>query len=200
MNDRVFVRLGIIVVLVLSLAGFAETSNSILLVIDMQSNLLAHGKGGLHVDSLRVDSLIKKVNENIKSARLRQIPVAYIVNEWTNPFVNFFTDNVCKKGAPGTGLDPRLNIADSLIYHKSYANAFDNASLAAYVKQNSINKIYIMGIMAEGCVYATAKSGLQKGYDILLIAPAIGSSSQAKVGRAIKELVAKGANEVSQVE
>jgi nicotinamidase-related amidase len=51
-----------------------------------------------HVENAMIGTLINNVNENIKKAKEIGIPVVYIKNEWSNPLVNYFTKNVCKKG------------------------------------------------------------------------------------------------------
>ena len=179
--------------LVFPISGMSGQSKSILLVIDMQSNLLKPGKGGLHVDSLTSKALVENVNNNIRAAASLHIPVAYIQNEWTNPFVNYFTNNVCKKGAAGTEFDPRLLIVDSLVFHKSVPNSFSNKELSEFIERDSIKTIYITGIMVEGCVGSTARNSIKKGFQTILIVPAIGSSSASKLKKGLEELIKKGA-------
>jgi nicotinamidase-related amidase len=186
--------------LFLSSAGFSKPPRSVLLVIDMQSNLLRPGKGGLHVDSLLTDSLIKSVNRNIHAAVSAGIPVVYIVNEWTNPFVNYFTHNVCKKGGPGTWLDPRVDIVDSLLFHKSVPNSFSNKDFQRFVDEQGVKEIYISGIMVEGCVGSTARHSLKRGLTTKLIVPAIGSSLAAKLKKGIAALIRQGAQTVQEIE
>jgi nicotinamidase-related amidase len=172
-------------------------SKSILLVIDMQTNLLKPGKGGLHVDSLTSKALVENVNKNIRTAASLQSPVAYVQNEWTNPFVNYFTNNVCKKGAAGAEFDPRLLIVDSLVFHKSVPNSFSNKELSEFIERDSINTIYITGIMVEGCVGSTARNSIKKGFQTILIVPAIGSSSASKLKKGLEDLIKKGAKPIN---
>jgi len=175
-------------------------SKRLLFVIDMQTNLLKPGKGGMHVDSLQTGPLIKNVNQTIHAAQSLGIPVVYILNEWTNPFVNFFTHNVCKKGSAGSGLDTRVDVVDSLFFEKSKGNSFSNAQLSDYVKRNSVKTIYVTGIMAEGCVGATTRAGLGKGFDIRLIVPAIGASSRSKLEKSLERLKRQGAKTIQKIE
>jgi len=177
--------------------GSAISTKSILLVIDMQTNLLKPGSGGLHVDSSTSNALIENVNKNIRAAASFHIPVCYIQNEWTNPFVNYFTNNVCKKGGPGTEFDPRLLIVDSLVFHKSVPNSFSSKELIKFIERDSIKTIYIAGIMVEGCVGSTARNSLKKGFQTVLIVPAIGSSSASKLKRGLEDLIKKGAKPIN---
>jgi nicotinamidase-related amidase len=186
--------------LIFPFSGMSGQSKSILLVIDMQANLLKPGKGGLHVDSLTSKALVENVNNNIRTAASLYIPVAYIQNEWTNPFVNYFTNNVCKKGAAGTEFDPRLLIVDSLVFHKSVPNSFSNKELLRFIERDSINTIYITGIMVEGCVGSTARNSIKKGFQTILIVPAIGSSSASKLKKGLQDLFKKGAKPINGLE
>jgi nicotinamidase-related amidase len=190
----------LLLLLALPSTGFSTPANSLLLVIDMQSNLLRPGKGGLHVDSLSTEGLIKSVNRNIHAAVSAGIPVVYIVNEWTNPFVNYFTHNACKKGGPGTELDSRVDVVDSLFFHKSEPNSFSNKKLQKFVDDHGVKEIYVSGIMVEGCVGSTARHSLKKGLTTKLIVPAIGSSSSVKLKRGLEELLRQGAQQVQEIE
>lgn len=185
--------------LVFPISGMSGQSKSILLVIDMQTNLLKPGKGGLHEDSLTSKALVENVNNNIRAAASLHIPVAYIQNEWTNPFVNYFTNNVCKKGAAGTEFDLRLMIVDSLVFHKSVPNSFSNKELLRIIERDSINTIYITGIMVEGCVGSTARNSIKKGFQTVLIVPAIGSSSASKLKKGLEALIKKGAKPINDL-
>ncbi|MGA3052006.1 MAG: isochorismatase family protein [Chitinispirillaceae bacterium] len=192
-------RMVLIIMLSFSAIACSGESKQILLVIDMQTNLLMPGKGGLHVDSQQTASLIMNVNRAIQTAESRGIPVCYVRNEWTNPIMNFFTNNVCKKGARGTELDGRIERVDSLYFIKSEPSSFSNARLSEYVERNSIKTVYIAGIMAEACVAATAAAGLNKKLEVRLIVPAIGSSSRSKLDRALEKLKRKGAEMVQAI-
>lgn len=190
----------LLTLLLLSTATYSQVSDRVLFVIDMQTNLLMHGKGGIHVDSLQTGPLIKNVNTTIYTAQSLGIPVFYILNEWTNPLVNFFTHNACKKGSAGTELDRRIAVVDSLFFKKSAGNSFSNAQLSDYVKRYSIKTIYITGIMAEGCVAATVTQGLKRGLDMRLIVPAIGSSSRSKLEKSLDSLKRQGAKTIQKIE
>lgn len=163
-----------------------DWSNSILLVIDMQKGLL-DTTSSQHVENAMIGELIDKVNENIKKAKENGIPVVYIKNEWSNPFVNFFTGNVCKKGTSQAELDTRIKVESSLIFIKNVPNSFSNKLFCEYVNENKIGKIYIEGIMAEACVYATGKAGIKNNLKIIMLKDAIGSTSVKTRDKMIKK-------------
>jgi nicotinamidase-related amidase len=178
----------------------ARQPKAMLLVIDMQSALLQAGKGGLHVDSVLTLDLVKKTNQSIHAAVSTGMLVAYTMNEWTNPLENTFTHNVCKKGLPGTAIDSRIDVVDSLIFHKSISNALSNRRLLQFIRANGITRIYLSGIMAEGCVQSTARSSVKNGFETFLIVPAIGSSSRSKLKFNIDKLKKLGVRTVDGIE
>jgi nicotinamidase-related amidase len=178
----------------------SATENSMLLVIDMQTNLLSPGKGMLHVDSLQIGSLIKNVNKNIRIAKSQNIPIAYTIIEWTNPLQNYFTNNLCKKGSPGVSIDKRVEIADTLIFHKAVNNSFSNKALCDYIRQKGIKEIFIAGIMAEACISSTVLKGLKIGLKMRMIAPAIGSSTKLRLENALDKCKKRGAISIGNIE
>lgn len=175
----------------------ADSSKSILLVIDMQKDILTPGKAGMNMDSLQIDSLIHNVNKNIFAADSLGIPVAYIQNLWTNPLWIFFAGNICRKGDENTNFDQRLKRINSYIYEKSVPNSFSNRKLSEYIKKHAIDTVYLCGVKTEGCVGATANASLKKGYTTYLIVPAIGSNSIKRRNNDIDKLVSKGAIEIN---
>jgi Amidases related to nicotinamidase len=78
-----------------------------LLVIDVQENLL-DSRSRIHMDPIAVSSFVRNLNKSIEFFEANNLPVIYIVNEWTNPILNLLTGNVCKKGGKGTALIKRL--------------------------------------------------------------------------------------------
>lgn len=180
--------------------GIAQESKSILLVIDMQTDILTPGKGGLRLDSSEVAALIWNVNDNIHRADSLRIPIAYIQNEWTNPLWIYFAGNMCRKGAVGTNFDARLKIIGPLVYHKSIPNSFSNKELSTYIDRNSITTIYIAGMKAEGCVGSTARNSMKRGLKTFLIVPAIGSNSTGIGKKNLEKLVRNGAKAVKSID
>jgi nicotinamidase-related amidase len=161
-------------------------TNSILLVIDMQKGLL-DTNSSQHVENAMLDKLIINVNENIKKAKEKGIPVVYIKNEWSNPLINLITKNVCKKGTEQAELDKRINVESNLIYVKDVPNTFSNKLFCEYIINKKIGTIYIQGIMAQACVYATGKAGIKNNLKIVMLEDAIGSTSSKTKEKMIKK-------------
>ena len=157
----------------------AQTSKKALLVIDLQENLL-NPESRLHVDSSRIGPLCRHVNLMIRYYHQQGWPVLYIVNEWTNPFLNWVTGNVVKKGAPGTGIDPRIERVNTVIYRKSVADALSNRDLLRFLEDQDIKELTSTGAFSNACVKQTMKTDLKKGYQVNIVEDAIGARN-AKV-------------------
>jgi nicotinamidase-related amidase len=162
------------------------TSNSILLVIDMQTGLL-DSVGVMHIDKKMANQIIENVNQNINKAKDLNIPVVYIKNEYSNALMNFFTGNINKAGSKQADIDSRINIVGNSIYSKKVPNAFSNKLLCDYVDRNKIETIYIEGIFAEHCVFETGKAGLKRKLNVIMLEDAIGSSSGKTKAKMIKK-------------
>lgn len=190
-----------VLVLLFSVACMASenTSNSILLVIDMQKDLLTSGRAGMQLDSTEIESLIQNVNKNIVHADSSGIPVAYIQNLWTNPLWIFFGGNVCRKGDKGTEFDKRLKLVNTTIYEKSVPNSFSNDKLSKYIIEHKIKNIFICGIKTEACVSATTKASLRKGYKTFILSPAIGANSLNRLKKDLSVLEQSGAKNIDLI-
>jgi nicotinamidase/pyrazinamidase len=156
-----------------------------LLVIDIQENLLnPHSK--MHIDMAVKDSFLYNVNNSIDTFHARGLPVLYVVNEMTNPIANWFTGNVCKKGAKGTGIDKEVILVNDKIYVKSKGNALTNDELLHYLKDNSITELYITGLFAEACIKGTLKGGIHHNFKITVIEDAVGSRSKKNKTKSVE--------------
>ena len=169
----------------------AQTLKKALLVIDLQENLL-NPESRLHVDSSSIESLCSHVNQMIKEYHEQGWPVLYIVNEWTNPLLNLMTGNVVKKGAKGTGIDPRINRVNDTIYSKSVGDALSNKDLLQFLEEHEIQELILTGAFSNECVKKTMQSGLQKGYTVTVVEDATGARSAKAQKQAIQYFRKKG--------
>ena len=182
----------IIIVLLMTNHLQAQMPKKALLVIDLQQNLLDSGSR-MHVDPSQIQALCDHVNQVIQSYQKNGWPVLYVTNEWTNPLLNFLTGNVVKKGAPGTGIDHRIDIVNQTIYKKSTGNALANKELAQAIKDQGIQELTLVGVFAENCIKETMLSGLKNGYPVTIVEDAVGSRSARSQHRSIAYYKKKGA-------
>jgi nicotinamidase-related amidase len=170
-------------VLLICLLGIIALSNGqtpgkrLLIVIDVQENLL-NPNSKIHIEKNSIDLFINNVNKAIFSFINTNDQIVYIVNENTNPIINWMMGNVCKKGEPGVGLDKRLLVINDRIYKKSKPNALTNKELLKYLQENNFSEIFVAGLLAEGCVKATVKGLKSEKMNVMLVDDALGSKSQ----------------------
>jgi nicotinamidase-related amidase len=90
----------------------------------MQKGLL-DTNSAIHVDGSMLNEIIDNANQNIEKSRRNEIPVIFIKNEWTNPFMNFFTQNVCKAGTEQSQIDSRINYrTEDIVFIKKVRKRF----------------------------------------------------------------------------
>jgi nicotinamidase-related amidase len=167
-----------------------------LLVIDVQENLL-DSRSRLHMDPAAVYPFLSGLNKSIDFFEANYLPVIYVVNEWTNPILNFLTGNVCKKGGKGTGIDKKVNRVNGIIYSKSRMNVLTNNELSGFLKDNHIAELYITGLFAEACIKSTTVGAIRNNYKAVLIEDAIGSKNTKKKLASLLYCERKGANVIS---
>lgn len=91
----------------------------------------------------------------------------------------------CMQGTVGAEFAPSLetNRIEAIFrkgmdrYVDSYSGFFDNGKrkstgLAGYLKERSVEEIYVCGLAADYCVYFTAMDGLQQGWKTVLLSKA----------------------------
>lgn len=96
--SRFIITLAVLVFAFVSLteADCQNMSKKALLVLDVQENLV-DPESRLHIDCSNLDVFFMNLNSSIELFNEREDLVIYIINEWSNPVVNLFTGNACKK-------------------------------------------------------------------------------------------------------
>jgi len=145
--------------------------------MDVQENLV-NPNSRIHIDTTGINLFLGNINNTISKFRNNGDEVIYIVNEWTNPIQNWMTGNVCKKGGFGVGFDKRLLVINDNIYPKTEPNALSNKELLKHLKENDITEIYIVGLLAEGCVKATVKGLIMEKINVVVFDDALGSKNK----------------------
>jgi nicotinamidase/pyrazinamidase len=86
------------------------------------------------------------------------------------------------------GMDPAID---------SYSGFFDNGHLKStgmgdYLKGRKVNRLYVVGLAADYCVYFTILDGLGLGFETVLIRDATRAISDAGFQAALKDIELKG--------
>lgn len=185
-NNRIVFFLGLIFFsFVFQLEGLAQSNNqhkSIVLVLDIQScytKMLADNTS---------DEFIQSVNKVIAQTRsenviyIRTIPKALSVS-WKG----FKVDTL-----PGVEFDKRLKVVNSHHFVKEKGDAFATPEILQYLQESGAEEIFIVGLLAEKCVYHTAIGGLKSGFAITIIPRAVVGKSEKSKMKALKKLSDKG--------
>ena len=163
-----------------------------LLVVDMQLDFL--GENAKMPIENQVEDLIQTVNCIIDDYNSKGYKIIYINNAFSKyDIANFFRNKASIKGTAGAEIDPRIKIVSENIFEKKRSSAFSNKDFEEYLINNQINELYMTGLMAEGCVYKTAISGLDRKYTINYIENAVGVWKMKNLEPTKEKLNKKGA-------
>lgn len=92
----------------------------------------------------------------------------------------------------GLNFDERLDIMTKNCYKKDKANAFTSDNFVEYLNKKEIGTLYIVGVMAEHCVYKTAYNALKRGYKVVLVKDAIQGRNKESMEKIFSKLKEKG--------
>jgi len=145
-----------------------------LLVIDIQEGIT--GKTAPKFTKsmvLQSEPFIEKVNQTIRVAQSKDMPVIYIRQENTDKIYSILFNNFLAEGSLSAALDPRVAVVDGPVFTKSKMDAFSNPQLEEFLKANNINHLYMTGLSAMACVDRTIKAALNREYTVTAITDAI---------------------------
>lgn len=130
-----------------------------LFVIDMQEITV----GDQHADVFAYDtSLLQRVNDRISEYDPEH--VIYIRNLMKKTLFNRLAPVQVYEGTKEAQLAEKLNVVSDHIFDKYEGNAFTNAELTSFIKEQSPEVIEIIGVDGGGCVALTALGAVSNGY------------------------------------
>lgn len=149
-----------------------QTSNTALLVMDMQAGILPNLP-----DSA---SLISNVSKAIAHARNRQIPVIYVVVGFRKGAPEIATNNKGFSASkerftnvdPGTfmKIDPVIEPQpDEIIVVKRRISAFTGSDLEVVLRAFGIRHLVLTGISTSGVVLSTTREAADKDYKLTIL-------------------------------
>lgn len=135
-----------------------------LLVIDVQNDYFPGGKMALH----QPEQALAQVNQLENYFISKNLPVIYIQHIKHAENADFFG-----AGTIGAELHPELKTdAQSIIIEKHFPNSFLETTLAATLRELSVEQLVICGMMTHMCVDSTTRAAREMGYQPILIADA----------------------------
>lgn len=134
----------------------AEISTSLFLIIDMQDKLLQA--------IAQNEEVLNQTVRMAKYANAIQVPI--------------MATEQYRKGL-GASNDAVLGeIKDTMIFEKTTFSAFDQPEFLQSLKEKNITTLVIAGVESHICVCQTALAALSHGYDVRVLADAVGSRTE----------------------
>ena len=159
-----------------------------LLVIDMQNVCV----GDKHSAYFKYDTgLINKVNDVIDANQSNAI--VYIRNIMKKNLINKLAPFQAYEGTEEAELVGKLHIVSDNIFTKYEGNAFSNPTLNAFLKENKIECVEVIGVDGGGCVALTALGAVKEGYKVTVNETAIGTMFDKNRDKYFKKLKEAGA-------
>ena len=158
------------------------------LLLDLQVDFLdtVHGRMPVSPDgALRV---VAAANEVLNGSVLAGALPVLVVNQFPAAarIANLFRHGAAVSGSPGAELDPRIRAASGVrVFPKAHADAFTNFALEPYLRREGVEKLWVLGVFAEGCIRATALSARQRGFQVEVPQAAIATNSSWKAAFAL---------------
>jgi nicotinamidase-related amidase len=161
---------------------------SAVLLMDLQVDFLDTGKGRMPVSAEGAASVIAAANAVLSASVLPGTLAVAVVNRFarSQAIANFFRKGAAVEGSDGAQLDSRVQLPPTVpVFTKSRASAFSNLDLHPWLQSQSVSRLYVMGVMAEGCVRATAIAARALGYDVVVPLDAIATNAAWKLRFAV---------------
>ncbi|CEP18409.1 hypothetical protein [Parasitella parasitica] len=93
---------------------------------------------------------------------------------------------ILKKGTRGVEIHETVKPRDSeKVIYKNYSDSFVGTNLKEYLLSKQIDTIIVVGMMIHNCVNATAYSGTDEGFKMIVVAEAVNTFDQEIFGEVI---------------
>lgn len=140
-----------------------ETSNSALLVIDMQNDTLSVPQ------YKNMPERLENINTAIDYAEAKGIPTIYIKQEFHNVIDTLLSGGMYRKNGTGVSLSNQLHVVTCDIFSKFRSDAFSCDKFEGFLINNQIGTLYLVGADASACIYKTALGGINRKYEFVAI-------------------------------
>jgi nicotinamidase-related amidase len=129
-----------------------------LLIIDAQVNMF-YEANPIH----QAELLFKTLQELIRKARLKNVPVFWIRN-------NGEIGEPDEPGTQGWEINPKLKPdKEDKIIDKHKISAFEGTDLKLELDQKMITHLVIIGMQTEFCINSTARHAVELGFEVILV-------------------------------
>lgn len=131
--------------------------------------------------------LLKAIETLIASARTAKVPVIFLQNDGE-------PDTIDEPQQPGWALHFPPLPGESVV-RKTTDDGFDGTALQDLLVASGVQTLALCGVLSEMCVAATARTAMQRGYDVVLphdghatydVPPGPGGSAKVPAGMAAR--------------
>jgi nicotinamidase-related amidase len=131
-----------------------DFTNGLLLVIDMQTGLLAR-------DVWNKEAVIQNINKLVDFFHQKDMPVA---------FARHTNTSFSKADTPDWQIcDCMHTLPEDTIINKTKSSIFSENAFTDHLKKHGITKIFVTGLVSNGCVQAACLDGLKNGLQVVLV-------------------------------
>lgn len=145
----------------------------------------------MYVGEKEAERVLAAANSVLEGQALVGVLPVLIVNQFPRSarVANFFRHGAAIEGTAGAAIDDKVRAPAAVkVFPKRRPSAFTNPDFLAYLTANSIARLYVLGVFAEGCVRATAIDGVKRGFRVVVPTEAIGTNSEFKRWLALRAM------------
>lgn len=164
------------------------SARAAVLLLDLQVDFLDTVHGRMPVSPEGALRVVAAANEVLEGRVLAGALPVLVVNQFSaaTRVANYFRHGAAVAGSSGAELDPRIRAASGIrVFSKERSDAFTNLSLEPYLRAEGVEKLWILGVFAEGCIRATALSARQRGFEVEVPQAEIATNSSWKAAFAL---------------
>lgn len=149
-----------------------------LLLVDLQRDFLE--RPGLHPEA---GTLCRRIGRLLAAARRVGLPIAHAqtvaASDGSDRMPHWQGNGVwqCIDGTDGAlpplGLEP---LPGELVLRKRFFSAFGDARLEPWLRENGTERLLVAGIYLHGCVRATVLDAYERGFEVVVVEDAVGTT------------------------
>lgn len=151
-------------------------SNRALVVIDLQNDITKHYR-----------DIIDSVNRAIAWATAESMSVVYIKHNNLSEKTRTF-----KPGTRGEELVPELDVVSEHVFTKNKASALTCEPFASFLKEHTIQEVFLAGADATACVKSTSYNLAKAGYEVCVLSDCVTSYDLKKIPEMLEYYASKG--------
>jgi nicotinamidase-related amidase/alkylated DNA repair dioxygenase AlkB len=180
-------------------------SLSALIIVDAQNDFLSPG-GAFSKQQIEPRQLCDTIGWLVEAARQQHRSIVWITSQYGDTGNTHTGKPCCVQDSWGSELVPALQglfatrTATEIHIVKQRYDAFDRTSLHQWLQQQQITKLSLCGVATDIGIAHTAKTAMQLGYEVEILAGATSASTQGKHSIAIRELERLGASTSNWIE